>query len=136
GEGAFALLDTVAAGQTTYSDLDVAPDTTYRYRVLAFNDGGQSSPSNTVEVDVPADPTQITPPTNLVLTGLDAFRVAMAWNDASDNETGFRIERAIGDGDYVLLTVLPAGAERFADATAQPGTAYRYRVRAFNEAAA
>jgi len=43
GEADFGEIATVGAGITTYSDLGLEPDTTYSYRVRAFNNAGDSA---------------------------------------------------------------------------------------------
>ncbi|MFH1370763.1 MAG: fibronectin type III domain-containing protein [Planctomycetota bacterium] len=44
--GTYEVIDTVAADVTSYSDTGLAPSTTYYYRVLAYNTGGDSAYSN------------------------------------------------------------------------------------------
>lgn len=56
---AYAPIDTVDAEVTTYSDLGLDPLSTYWYRVIAFNNDGDSQPSNevsatTLEAGVPS----------------------------------------------------------------------------------
>jgi FtsP/CotA-like multicopper oxidase with cupredoxin domain len=50
------------------------------------------------------------------------------------NEIGFRVERAVGAGAFVLLTIAPANSTTYTDTTAALGITYRYRVTAFNTA--
>src|SRR5690606_8824395 len=42
-------------GTTSFTDNDVSPDTTYRYRVTASNSAGTSQPSNTITVTTDED---------------------------------------------------------------------------------
>ncbi len=58
--------------------------------------------------------------------------VALSWSDNSDNEDGFCIERAIGDGAFEELAQVGVDVETYTDTTAQAGVDYRYRVNAFN----
>jgi hypothetical protein len=53
----FALLTSVAADVTTYSDTTVSANTTYVYRVFAFNGAGNSAFSNEVTISTTPPPT-------------------------------------------------------------------------------
>lgn len=54
----FSLLDTVEANVATYSDTTVISETTYKYRLRAFNHAGYSGYSEEVKVTTdPTDPT-------------------------------------------------------------------------------
>jgi hypothetical protein len=45
--GAFATVTSVAANQTTFTDTGLTPNTSYTYRVVAFNAAGSGAPSST-----------------------------------------------------------------------------------------
>lgn len=59
--GTFAQIDTVGADVETYMDTDLEPETTYYYRVRAYNIVGDSDYSNTVAITTEAE-TTVTPP--------------------------------------------------------------------------
>ena len=48
------LIEDTGSVTTTYTDADVAPSTSYTYRVQAINPGGTSEPSRDVPVETPA----------------------------------------------------------------------------------
>ena len=54
--GTFAEAAYVGPGATSWSDTGLAPGTTYYYRVCAYNAGGDSAYSNTVQAATPAEP--------------------------------------------------------------------------------
>lgn len=75
----------------------------------------------------------------LVLTaatfpGLAAAAVLhLAWEDESDDEDGFKIERKTTPGNaFVQMAVVGADVVAYVDSSVVPGNAYCYRVRAFN----
>lgn len=61
--------------------------------------------------------------------------VTLLWQDNSDNENGFRVDRAIGSGAFLMIAgSIAANATIYVDLSVVPGTTYSYRVRAFNVA--
>jgi hypothetical protein len=58
--------------------------------------------------------------------------VVLHWFDASDNESGFKVERSSNGIDFVQVAVLGAEATNYVDNDAAAATRYYYRVRAFN----
>jgi len=64
-----------------------------------------------------------------------AGRVMLNWQDNSQNESGFRIERRVGAaGTYATLVSLPADTTGYLDSGVSVGVTYYYRVFAFNPA--
>jgi hypothetical protein len=94
-------------------------------------------PSGRIGVDevtvtvVPATPAA---PSNLHTTAVTSSNIDLAWDDNSNNETGFRLERKTGTGGTYsqLGGDLPANTTTFSDTTVDPNTTYCYRVKAFN----
>jgi Fibronectin type III domain len=52
--GSYSRIATLGANVTTFTDASVSPNTTYTYRVRAYNSAGTSSASNTVSIRTPA----------------------------------------------------------------------------------
>jgi hypothetical protein len=57
----FAEIATVASNVNVFSDTTVSPDTLYFYRVLAFNNFGNSEPSNIAFAQTPPSPIPVNP---------------------------------------------------------------------------
>jgi hypothetical protein len=124
----------LGANVIAYSDTHVVETTTYTYRVLAFNDGGDSAPSNEASATTPAL-TVPASPTGLGATALSASAVLLTWTDASYNESLFKIERKTGSGGtWAQIDTAAADATSFQDGTVAESTSYVYRVRASNGA--
>jgi pectate lyase len=70
-----------------------------------------------------------------VIAELTGFtRIEVSWEDHVEDETGFRIERAVGEtGDFVIVAEVAANVTVYADTGLDELTLYRYRVAAFNE---
>jgi hypothetical protein len=64
----------------------------------------------------------------------DDLEIVLSWIDTSIFESGFDVERSIGDsGDWSVVETLNAASVSYVDTDFVPGTTYRYRVRAFND---
>lgn len=114
-----------------YYDQVVAANSTYLYRVRAYNGRGYSAYSNTVTVVTPPDPRPL-PATNLRLINQSPWHISQQWTDASSNETGFMIDRSTSTGAFLNIGRAPANNEFFSDWTVQPNTLYTYRVVSYN----
>jgi predicted phage tail protein len=59
----------------------------------------------------------------------------VSWQDASSDETGFRVQRsADGSTNWTLVATLGANVTSYQDTGLTAGTTYYYRVRAYNAA--
>jgi FtsP/CotA-like multicopper oxidase with cupredoxin domain/fibronectin type 3 domain-containing protein len=112
----------------------------YYYRVFASNLVGSgvtgfpsataaSGFSNSAGVNIPTAPAA---PSNLAATIASSTSIRLTWRDNSNNENGFRIERAVNGGAYALLVVTAANVTTYTDTTAVAGNTYAYRVAAVN----
>ena len=66
-----------------------------------------------------------------------ALAATITWQDNSDNENGFILERQLNGGEFLQLTTLFTDAREYTDTTlvgsTQTDNVYGYRVKAFNE---
>lgn len=61
----------------------------------------------------------------------------MIWEDRSDNEWEFQLERKTGvEGTWTPIATLPANSQGYADTGLAAATTYTYRLRAANGAGA
>jgi Calx-beta domain len=94
---------------------------------------GPLCPHTVVQVGWPVPPPA--DPANLQVTDVDRFDVHLQWEDRSDNEDGFRVERRDGDGPWRPVSPpLRAGTRSYVDTVDPPadGETYSYRVRAYS----
>ncbi len=135
GAGAFSQVATVGADVTTYADSGLTASTSYSYRVRATNSAGDSTYSNTATaMTSAAPPSPPAAPTGLVATAASSSAINLTWLDQSTNETGFKIERALGAGAFSQVATVGAGVTTYADSGLTASTSYSYRVRATNSA--
>ncbi len=125
----FAPIAAVGANATSYSNTGLSPATTYRYRVLAFNAGGNSPPSNTAEATTLPNPPGA--PSNLVATALSQTEIRLTWNENANNEDAIEVWRSTG-GPFALHAGLGPNQTSYLDQGLAPATLYIYQVRATN----
>ncbi|WML55380.1 fibronectin type III domain-containing protein [Neobacillus sp. PS3-12] len=149
--GAFTKIAQILANTTTYTDSTADPNTSYSYRVDAFNAATDPShtatkldanspntmynsgtPSNTVTANgnvlvAPAAPT------NLQGTVQTGPKVQLTWKDNATNETSYVIERSTNNGGtYTQIGTVNANVTSYTDSAVTPGSSYTYRVKALN----
>jgi len=74
-----------------------------------------------------------TAPVGLVASASLPTQVNLVWQDTSNVEDGFQIERRGGtSADFSQIGVVAANSSTYTDANVLANTAYAYRVRAFN----
>ncbi len=74
-------------------------------------------------------------PSGLAATAASSTTVSLSWVDNSTNETGFSIERSIGNAsEFAQIATVAAGVSQYSNAGLVAGRTYYYRVRAFNSA--
>ncbi|MFB9273778.1 glycoside hydrolase family 9 protein [Cohnella cellulosilytica] len=124
--------DGVEVGQSagvSYQDANLAPDTTYLYKVKAFDAASNLSAESagiaatTKELDVEAP----SAPEDLTATSLSSSRIRLDWSASTDNEgvAGYRVLR---NGIEIATTTDTS----YLDTWLGAATSYSYKVRAFD----
>jgi titin len=124
--GVFGELARTASA--SYTDVQTEPGTVYQYRVLAANEGGQSTPGRAASaLTIPATP-------GITASSVDdKGRVVFTWADVN-GETGFRLEQSADGASWrrvgqtrANVTSLAIAPKAHAD-----GQTFSYRISAFN----
>ena len=72
-------------------------------------------------------------PSGLTATAISQHQINLAWTDNSSNESGFKIERSpFSPGSWTQIATVGAGVQTYPNTGLASGTAYYYRVRAWN----
>jgi hypothetical protein len=130
GAGAYSKIATNPFNSTIYLDSAISPSTTFTYRVRAVNTDGPSGYTNEAAVTTDALIPPPTSPNGLTATPFSITRIDLAWNDRSNNESVFEVERRPIPGSFATAVTLPANTTAWIDGSLVPDTQVRYRVRA------
>ncbi|MFA5794029.1 MAG: DUF2341 domain-containing protein [Candidatus Brocadiia bacterium] len=113
---------------TVYSDTTVTPTNTYYYRVRSYDFLLDHLYSNT-ELTRTSLPDA---PSGLITTTVSSSSITLQWVDNANNETGFEVWSSMDGITYTLLATLDRNTTSYTDSGLLMGTAYAYKVRAYN----
>lgn len=118
----------VAPNTTSHTLSNLTLGITYFIKIVALNNNITSDPSNEVNITIPV--AQSAAPSGLTLSlneGQNA--VHLSWNDNSDNEDGFQIERLVHNGQFSAIFTTSANVTSYTDNDVSPGLFHQYRIR-------
>ena len=125
----FNQINTVGQDVISYSDTTVAENTTYHYRVRAYNVGGNSDYSGpAISTTPPCSPGPPAAPTGLAARARGKNKIVLKWQDNSNNEDAFIIYRGTSNQPDSLIATVEANATSYLDSGLSPGTTYYYKV--------
>ena len=136
GKASWSLQDTVEARPRFYADRTVEVNTTYFYRVSAYNADTVGEFSNVDSATTEGDPPG--PPTALVATARDTSRIGLSWappeDDGGSSVTGYRIEFSLGGSAWTdAVADTESDDTTYAHSGLPWGTTHHYRVSAIND---
>jgi len=112
----------VAQDMSSYKDTGLTCATTYLYEIAATNALGDSAKVAQTLTTPPCSPS------NFVVTGVTSGGAGFSWQDNSLDETGFKIERSLGNLIYTTI----ANATGYQDNGLNCDTYYSYALKATN----
>ncbi|MHC1742078.1 MAG: fibronectin type III domain-containing protein [Syntrophobacteraceae bacterium] len=130
GTGVFVEIARVGANVTTFLNTTVQPKTTYTYRVRAFNIAGFSLYSSQATAITPGEIPEA--PSNLAVTRITRDSIRIRWNDNSNNEQGFYVERSLNGVNWTRVRTNARNDFNWNNTGLARRRTYFYRVQAFN----
>ncbi|PYG89525.1 titin [Ruminiclostridium sufflavum DSM 19573] len=127
--GEFEEIAVVPQNNNSYidSDAELEAGVTYQYRIRAVSGTTNSEYSDTISVTN----TYLKAPGILSSSCTDGKNIQLAWEDLTDNETGFEVWRKTGSNTvWELYETMGRNATSFTDQNISLQDTYTYKVRA------
>ncbi len=134
--GAYTQIEVlIGANIESYTDTTALAGVEHCYRIRVGESfevvGDWSEPA--CEAGDPGGETPPAAPSGLSASAVSNQRIDLTWSDNSNNENGFRVERAVGtSGAFAEIDVIAEDLTSYASTGLLADTEYCYRVRAFN----
>jgi len=130
--GPWTEIGTVGANVTNYPSTGLGYCTAYYYRVRAYNGAGNSGYSNVAGATTSGCPSVPNAPSGLGSTAASSSQINLTWQDNSNNEQEFKIERSTDGVNFSQIATVGADVTSYPDTGLIQCTTYSYRVRAYN----
>ncbi len=132
----FSEIARVGSNVTSYSDSGLNAGTRYYYKVSSYNSAGANATTSAAATTTNSNPTLSRPvsPAWTNSTASSSSAGTLTWGDASNNESGFIIERSTNGSSYSELARVGANTTQYAISNLGPSTRYYFRVTSYNSA--
>ena len=131
--GSFSIIADVISPSTSYIDSPLAAETTYYYKIRAYNTYGESALSNLIAgTTQSASGSAPQVPSGLVVGSPTTTSLKISWNSV-ENTDGYRLYRSSSaDGAYSLITEIDSSYTDHIDTSLDAGFIYYYKIEAYN----
>ena len=120
----YALLDTVGASVTTFTDTGLANNALWYYKVRSYKGAAYS------DFTTFASETTWGAPTVMAATPISASRIDLTWQDNSPTEDSFKVEQSTDQLNWSVINTTAPNAESYSVTSGlTEGTLYYFRVR-------
>jgi hypothetical protein len=128
----FLVIDDSTVVDTIFLIANLFEGQIYFWRVRSQNVAGASNFSEAWSFK-----TWLPPPRHATASSIEMSKVLLSWKDMSERESGFIIEKKLGDTtslyNYFVLDTVGTNTTTFLDTIVNQSTKYSYRLFAFNE---
>ncbi len=129
-DGEWGEIAVEGPGATAYRDGGLESETVYGYRIRSCNEVGCSDYMGPLSLTTPEAPPAS--PAGLSASSQGSSQIDLAWQDQSDNEDGFRVERRLEGASWTTIVETGSNATAYSNVGLAPATLYTYRVLACN----
>ncbi len=134
-DGSLNLIAALGADVTSYSHLNLTPNTRYDYKVVAYNDLGESAVVGPVNATTFNTPPQA--PTSLSATVLaTGNEIRLTWTDQSNNEQNFKVFESVDGGEFTQIRSLGANVTTYTAGRLAINKTFSYKVQSYNNGGA
>ncbi|MDA1168906.1 MAG: fibronectin type III domain-containing protein [bacterium] len=127
-DGSNNLIATISTANTTsYTETGLTKGTSYTRKVVAYNNAGNSSYSNSATVVTPAEPTA---PSVFAGTAASNTSITWTWTDNANDENGFKLLDSSGT---TIATISTANTTSYTETGLTKNTSYTRKVAAYND---
>ena len=124
----FSVIDTAVSGSMNYIDTAIHEINEYHYRIKAFNDNMESYYSDSILVYQQFGDMFV--PENLSAEIVNITNVSLTWDDISDLEQGYYIQRTTRTR-FVTIDTVDADITSYIDESINDTGMYHYRIVAY-----
>jgi fibronectin type 3 domain-containing protein len=128
GNTAFTQVSQIASRTTfSYVDTAVSSNTSYSYKIEAFNATLTSAASSVVTIKTP-----LVAPINLSATAQTGGKMLLSWTDKDTSAAGYYVLRSLDGVRYTqVCNINSSTAATFMDGNLLSGQSYKYEVQAY-----
>jgi hypothetical protein len=133
--GSYEKLKNLTSTSFNTNDQNLDPAITYFYKIRSYNDLGFSPYSNEVNSTGIGGSGSVIPPSNLVGTPFGTSKILLTWQDNSENENYFKIERRTASTLFQSVGFVSVDQNYYRDSGTglQMNSEYYYRVKAISD---
>ncbi len=133
-DGIYQLHQELSGKSNNTNDANLDTNNIYFYKIRGVKNSGYSDFSSEINTAGIITSGNLFPPTNLVAAVQGISNVILNWNDNSDNENYFAVQRSSQGAPFVRIAVLPKNTISYKDSASGliTGATYNYKIVAYS----
>lgn len=131
--GSYYLHLELSGNDFNTNDFNLDSNKIYFYKIRGVKNSGVSEFSDEINTEGIITSGNIYPPTNVLASLSGSSVIKLTWDDKSNNENYFSIERSTINGTFSKIADLPPNTTSFSDSNnLTEGVTYYYRIKVFS----